>query len=474
MKAFNKILFMGLMVSSLVFAGSNFHSFTGTSASFSDTKHTSAEINAGVWDSFPSLIGTPENLSAGSENLQNVSSESSGTLYGATNSESFLSQNSSENNSSLKNESSFLTNESFLNNRGSAENLTNSSSNLTNNSFTAENEPFNLTNTTDLNINNNDLNRTASLEASNNTGSLGSGTGSGSGSGSGEESGNLDKDEGVLPEASFRSSAISGTAPLTVQFTDLSQNASEWQWDFGDGNNSTVQNPINTYSAAGTYTVNLTVNNENGTNMTLGTINVSEPAPGPKQLLPVANFTSNVSEGIVPLCVQFNDSSLNATALNWDFGDGANSTEQNLVHTYSAAGNYTAMLTVSNANGTNSTFTAITVLQPLLPVANFSSNITSGTAPLTVQFTDLSQNAEEWNWDFGDGAASTEQNPSHTYSAAGNYKVTLTVSDEDGSNIKTGEISVAKSSIDNSGNSSSADNSGNSSSENVSVNESSA
>jgi hypothetical protein len=209
MKAFNKILFTGLVLSSLIFTDSNFPSFAVTSASFSDTKHTSAEINAGVWDSFHSLVGIPENLSAGSENLQNASGGSSGTLHGATNSESFLPENSPENSSSLKNESSlnndssFLTNEIFLNNIGSEENLTNNSS-------TAKNESLNLTNITDLN-------RTVSLgEARNNTGSLGSGTGSGSGNGSG--SGRSDKDKGVLPEASFSSNVTSGPAPLTVHF----------------------------------------------------------------------------------------------------------------------------------------------------------------------------------------------------------------------------------------------------------------
>ncbi len=58
------------------------------------------------------------------------------------------------------------------------------------------------------------------------------------------------------------------------------------------------------------------------------TINVSA-----QPVLPVANFNANVTDGDVPLSVQFNDSSTNATSWNWDFGDGNNSTEQNPVHT---------------------------------------------------------------------------------------------------------------------------------------------
>src|SRR5450759_1007803 len=90
------------------------------------------------------------------------------------------------------------------------------------------------------------------------------------------------------------------------------------------------------------------------------------------------------------------------------------STQQNPEHTYSAAGTYTVNLSVSNAYGTNSKLAAITVLaQPVLPEADFSSNVTQGYASLTVQFTDLSKNAAQWNWDFGDGTYSTEQNPMH-------------------------------------------------------------
>ncbi len=71
------------------------------------------------------------------------------------------------------------------------------------------------------------------------------------------------------------------------------------------------------------------------------------------------------------------------------------------------------------------------------PVANFSSNVTEGYAPLSVQFTDLSENATVWYWDFGDVSNSTEQNPTHTYSTAGNYTVNLTVSNAVGNNTLT-------------------------------------
>ncbi len=161
-------------------------------------------------------------------------------------------------------------------------------------------------------------------------------------------------------------------------------------------------------------------------------------------LPPVSNFSSNVSRGFVPFSIQFTDLSENATVWNWEYGDGNNSTEQNPVHTYSAPGSYTVTLAASNENGTNSTFSTMTVLQTVLPVANFSSNLTSGYAPLSVQFTDLSDNATGWNWDFGDEVNSTEQNPMHTYSAAGNYTVYLIATNAAFQSTKIRLISIDK------------------------------
>ncbi len=80
--------------------------------------------------------------------------------------------------------------------------------------------------------------------------------------------------------------------------------------------------------------------------------------------------------------------------------------------------------------------------ETVLPVANFSTNVTSGYAPLTAQFTDLSENAAEWNWDFGDGTNSTEQSPAHTYSSAGTYTVNLTVSNQNGTALKSVIVTV--------------------------------
>ena len=250
------------------------------------------------------------------------------------------------------------------------------------------------------------------------------------------------------PVAKFTTNVSEGYAPLTVQFNDNSENAVSFNWDFGDGATSTDKDSIHTYSTAGIYTVNLTVSNENGSDSKSATINVLEITPS---VPPVADFTTNVSEGYVPLTVQFNDNSENAVSFNWDFGDGATSTDKDSIHTYSTAGIYTVNLTVSNENGTDSKTAKINVSETnvsILPVADFTTNVSEGYAPLTVQFNDKSENAVSFNWSFGDGAYSTERNPIHTYSTAGIYTVNLTVSNENGTDSKLTTINVSEKKVE--------------------------
>ena len=148
-----------------------------------------------------------------------------------------------------------------------------------------------------------------------------------------------------------------------------------------------------------------------------------------------------------PLYVQFNDTSTNTPASwNWSFGDGYMSTLKNPDHTYSAAGTYTVSLEAANAIGTGrlNRTDYITVSAPV-PVASFTGTPTTGTAPLAVQFTDLSTGSpNSWSWSFGDGGTSTVQNPSHTYNTSGTYSVSLTAANANGSNtmVRTGYVTV--------------------------------
>ena len=225
-----------------------------------------------------------------------------------------------------------------------------------------------------------------------------------------------------------------------VIFTDYSSNQTVELLDFGDGSPvSSTANVTHVYTIPGTYTANLTVTNDVSSDSMLQTITVVEPAT------PIANFTSNCTAGHQPLSVAFTDTSTGVrTSWVWDFGDGNTSKLQNPEHEYSAVGSYSVTLTVANEEGSNQTQKAnyITVL-PQPPSADFYSDVKSGNAPLKVQFCDTSTGAPvSWNWDFGDGSTSTEQNPVHTYYKAGTFNVNLVVGNAGGTSSKTASITV--------------------------------
>jgi YVTN family beta-propeller protein len=231
----------------------------------------------------------------------------------------------------------------------------------------------------------------------------------------------------VLPFANFSSDVTSGYTPLFVQFTDLSKNATSWNWNFGDGANATEQNPIHTYSTAENYTVTLTVSNANGTDTTSHLVNVSNSS----NILTTA-FSASPTSGKVYLSVSFTDQSIGSpTSWKWTFGDGNTSTVQNPVYTYNKIGQYSVSLTTTNVGGSGSlTKTSYIGVSNSLnaPIAAFSASPTLGKVPLNVIFTDQSTGSiTAWKWLFGDGNTSTTQSPAYTYSKAGKYTVTLTI-----------------------------------------------
>ncbi|HQE85183.1 MAG TPA: PKD domain-containing protein, partial [Methanolinea sp.] len=194
------------------------------------------------------------------------------------------------------------------------------------------------------------------------------------------------------------------------------------------------QNPTHTYTNPGTYTVTLTVTNSCGNSATKSASITVSPCP------PVtAQFSANVTTGYAPLTVQFTDLSTSGVPITswlWNFGDGSTSTSKNPTHTYTNPGTYTVTLKAWNSCGNSATKSASITVSPCPPVtAQFSANVTTGYAPLTVQFTDLSTSGvpiTSWLWNFGDGSTSTSQNPTHTYTNPGTYTVTLTVTNSCG------------------------------------------
>jgi len=163
-----------------------------------------------------------------------------------------------------------------------------------------------------------------------------------------------------------------------------------------------------------------------------------------------AEFSSNAISGSAPLAVQFTDLSgfysgsdpmATISQRRWDLGDGAISTQQHPAHTYSSPGIYTVSLTVTDSTGATDTETKtgfIVVGQTAPLRAQFTSSSRMGSDRTVVNFVDQSSgNITDWFWDFGDGATSTEKNPTHAYTTPGAYTVSLIVSGPDGSNTET-------------------------------------
>jgi PKD repeat protein len=234
----------------------------------------------------------------------------------------------------------------------------------------------------------------------------------------------------------LRADFASTTNGLEAIFTDSSTGSpTAWSWSFGDGSTSTQQNPRHTYAAAGTFTVSLGITNALGQSASASKFVTVAPVGS----APRAAFTTMVSN----LSVIFTDTSTGSpTAWSWDFGDGNSSTQQNPTHVYAAAGSYQVRLTATNLLG-SSVATQFVTVPPggTRPSANF----TFETNVLQVSFTDTSTGSPtSWSWNFGDNtAASTAQNPVHTYASAGTYTVTLTATNVLGSSTVSKFVAVS-------------------------------
>jgi PKD repeat protein len=234
------------------------------------------------------------------------------------------------------------------------------------------------------------------------------------------------------PVAAFTASAVAACEDVnTICFTNASSNSTSYTWDFGDGNTSAAVNPCHTYTNPGTYTVKLVAFSPFGcSDLEIKNNFITIYAK------PQVAFTSNI-QSTCNLTDIFNFSSniTGATAWNWNFGDFTTSSQQNPSHSYAASGTYTVSLIATNVNGcvdTASYVNYINIGSTLVP--SFTISDTGGCAPFPVNFDCTVANATSWSWNFGDSNTSLQEDPSHTYSAPGNYTVTLTVTTQSGCN----------------------------------------
>ena len=247
------------------------------------------------------------------------------------------------------------------------------------------------------------------------------------------------------PRIDFKADKTRVSANQYIHFTDLStMGPTDWKWDFGDGISGTGQNPDHVYREPGVYSVRLTASDAYTTNSLTKKDYITVVNT------PSADFAADNTKGITPFNVRFSDKSTgNPTGWNWDFGDGATSTEQNPSHVYITSGTsvtntYTVSLTATNINGNDKVTKVDYITVTQTPIAQFTVDERRGKVPFVVTFKDLSAgNPTTWAWDFGDAITSSEQNPIHTYPFEGAYDVRLTVTNQYGSDtiFKTGTTS---------------------------------
>jgi PKD repeat protein len=209
------------------------------------------------------------------------------------------------------------------------------------------------------------------------------------------------------------------------QFTDASiGNPTNWQWSFGDGTGSNLQNPAHMYNAPGNYYVCLTIWGNNCQSNYCEYVYVSGGQGCTAQFMAFPDSGNYYTWYFASFSIG------NVVSWNWSFGDGSYSTQQYPVHTYTQTGTYTVCLTIFTSDSCTSTFcdSLLVGINPN-PCTTYFTYTTTG---LTVAFNGWTYNGTPpytYLWDFGDGTTSNQQNPVHTYPAQGSYTVTLTGTD---------------------------------------------
>lgn len=220
-------------------------------------------------------------------------------------------------------------------------------------------------------------------------------------------------------------------------FTNTSSIASgsltQHSWNFGDGGTATTLNATRSYSTPGTYTVKLVSTSDNGCKDSTSQQVIVNPMPS-------TSFTiNNTGQCLSDNSFSFTNSSVitsgSLTQHSWDFGDGGTSTSLNATRTYIAPGTYAVKLVSTSNNGCKDSITRQVMVHPM-PLSIFSANASfQCLTGNSFQFNNnsmISSGSLISNWNFGNGATSTLQSPTHSYAAVGSYTVKLVSTSNNG------------------------------------------
>ncbi len=192
-------------------------------------------------------------------------------------------------------------------------------------------------------------------------------------------------------------------------------------WTLGDGGTDTSTLFTHTYGNAGQYTVSLIQDYGACSDTLLQTVTVTHPT---------ANFQNTSFSNCAPANVQFNSSSPTAVSWEWTFSNGATSFNEHPIVLFNTPGNYDAQLVVADANGcSDSTYVSDALVVSNNAPLDFQSSNLTGCAPFSVTLYNYSGSVGFWNWNFGDGTTGSGNTPTHTYSAPGEYVVSLNTMD---------------------------------------------
>ena len=209
--------------------------------------------------------------------------------------------------------------------------------------------------------------------------------------------------------------------------------SNSWDWSFGDGGISSLENNVHVYATSGTYTINLDAGNSGAGCSDVATQNIVVLP------LPIPTFTSSTNLGCAPLDVDFTNTSIDGVNYAWNFGNGNVFVGENPpTEQYSSNGFYDVSLTMTDTNGCSNTIVINNMIEVDALEVEFVADVLNGCAPLDVQFTDnslpvdVSDPITGWSWDFGNGGSFIGENPPIETYGTGIYDVTLTITTDNG------------------------------------------
>ncbi len=268
-------------------------------------------------------------------------------------------------------------------------------------------------------------------------------TGGESATGGGEEPVEIIPPEPDPADACFSVSKSSVEVGDAVSFTNCSSDATSYSWSFGDGTTSASASPSKSWSTAGSKTVRLTATGPGGTDTRTATVTVSDTPPPPVE--PTACFSANPTSVETGEKVSLSNCSSDATSYSWSFGDGTTSASASPSKSWTTTGSKTVRLTATGPGGTDTATRTISVTAPTTPPeACFTASTTNIDAGDSVSFSNCSEHASSYAWNFGDGGTSSHTSPSHTFSSDGTFTVRLTATGDGGSDTATRTITVNK------------------------------